>query len=83
MRLYIMAKSKKYDFRVVQDKAGWSAEITRRITSKETAVSKSHGDFASETEAQEWGQRELKFFLDNLTERNKRRALKRETGAEE
>ena len=69
-----MAQVKKYDYRVVQDKTGWAAEITRRVTSNKTVVSKQQGGFFSESEAQAWGQGELKVFLQYLTERNRRRA---------
>jgi len=69
-----MAKGKKYEYRLVQDNTSWTAEIVRRITSKKTVVSKSQGGFTSESDAQEWGQKELKSFLQNLTERNKRRS---------
>ena len=73
-----MAKGKKYDYRVVQDKNSWTAEIVRQITSKKTVVSKSQGGFATESDAQEWVTKELDSFLRNLRERNKRRAKKRE-----
>lgn len=69
-----MTKGKKYDYRTVQDNTSWAAEITRRVTSKKTVVSKSKTGFATESEAQEWGQTELKSFLQNLNERNKRRS---------
>jgi len=72
-----MAKSKKYDFRVMQDGNSWAVEITRRITSKETVVSKSRKGFSSESEAQQWGKEEIGVFLQSLIERNKRRAGKR------
>ncbi|WP_126453240.1 DUF3622 domain-containing protein [Sulfuriflexus mobilis] len=75
-----MSKAKKYDYRVVRDDTSWTVEIIRRITSKETVVSKSQGGFATEAEAQEWGQTELKSFLQNLTERNRRRSRQREQG---
>ena len=73
-----MAKGKKYDYRIVKDNASWTAEIIRQATSKKTVISKSQGGFASEEEAKEWGQNELKSFLKNLNERNQRRAEKRE-----
>lgn len=75
-----MAKSKKYDFRVVPKKSGWSTEIIRRVTARKIAVSKSQEGFTSESEAQAWGEATLKSFLEGLTERNKRRALKRGSG---
>jgi hypothetical protein len=39
---------------------------------QETIVSKRQSGFTSEAEAQEWGQKELKAFLQNLHEQNKR-----------
>ncbi len=48
-----MSKGKKYDFRVTQGDNGWKTEITRRMTSTKTVVSKSHDGFATEAEAQE------------------------------
>lgn len=73
-----MTKGKKYEYRLVQDNTSWTAEIVRRITSKKTVVSKSKSGFTSESDAQEWGQKELKLFLQNLTERNKRREKQRD-----
>ncbi|WP_133179786.1 DUF3622 domain-containing protein [Shewanella decolorationis] len=71
-----MSKGKKYDFRVTQAENGWKTEITRRMTSTKTVVSKSHDGFATEAEAQAWGQAELQVFLGTLAERNKRRSEK-------
>lgn len=72
-----MAKGKKYDYRVVENKGTWSAEIIRRASSKKTVVSKSQDGFATESEAQTWGKDELKLFLESQDKRNKRRALQR------
>lgn len=69
-----MTKSKKYDYRVFQDDTGWTAEILRRKTARVTIVSKSQSGFATESEAEDWGQTELKSFLNSLNERNKRRS---------
>ena len=66
-----MAKGKKYDFRVKQVDACWTTEIIRKVTSKKTIVSKRQDGFATESEAQEWGQNELKTFLQSLHEKNK------------
>jgi len=68
-----MAKGKKFDFRVVESEAQWSAEIIRRSTSKKTVVSTRQDGFATESEAQAWGQQALESFLQNLKKRNKRR----------
>ena len=69
-----MTKGKKYDFRVVPGKEGWCAEIIRRISRQKTVVSKTQDGFVTEAEAQEWGEKELKEFSQNLNERNKKRS---------
>ena len=67
-----MAKGKKFEYRVTQDKKTWTTEIVRRVTSKKFHVSKSKDGFASESDAEEWGKQELESFTKNLHERNKR-----------
>lgn len=71
-----MTKSKKYDYKLLQDKAGWVAEIVRRVTSKRTVVTKTQAGFASEADAQAWAEQEVKTFLKsiNLSKGTKRRA---------
>jgi hypothetical protein len=69
-----MTKGKKFDFRVEQDNSTWTAQIVRRKTARETIVSKSQDGFATEEEATQWAQTELKSFLENLVKRNKRRS---------
>lgn len=69
-----MAKGKKYDFRVEQAGDVWTVDIIRQVTSKKTTVSKSQSGFTTESEAKEWGERELEIFLQKLSERNKRRS---------
>lgn len=78
-----MAKAKKYDYRVAQDKSTWTAEITRRVTSKRMMVSKSQDGFSSEAEAQAWGEKALAEFLESLGSRNKRRSSQREKRQQE
>ena len=73
-----MSKDKKYSYRVVESDGAWTAEIVRKISVKESAVSKSQDGFSSEKEAQAWGETELKTFLESLSERNKRKAKKRD-----
>lgn len=77
-----MVQSKKYDYRVSKDDAGWATQIIRRVSSKKILVTKSQGGFASEAEAQAWGQDEVKTFLKNLnlSEQKKRRDKKNEQG---
>lgn len=73
-----MEKGKKYEFRVKQENTGWTAEIIRKVTAKKTTVSKRQKGFPSESEAQEWGERELKTILQSLHERNRQRSRQHE-----
>jgi len=74
-----MTQSKIYSYRVVQDKTTWSVEILRRVTSRTTVISRQQGGFSTEQEAQEWGEKEVKAFIQkrNLSKQNKRRSLKK------
>lgn len=71
-----MSQDNKYAYRAVQKETTWTAEITRRASSKKTVVSKYQDGFKTETEAKEWGQTELKDFLQYLISRNTRRSKK-------
>ena len=51
-----MTATKKYDYRITQDDEQWVAEITRRATAKKTLVSKRQAGFATEAEAEQWGE---------------------------
>lgn len=73
-----MSNSKKYDYRVAKNRKNWKAEIIRQVTSRKTAVSKRKTGFATETEAKDWAENELKAFIENLSKRNVRRAKQRE-----
>ncbi|MGS0681564.1 DUF3622 domain-containing protein [Shewanella sp. 125m-7] len=73
-----MTQTKKYDFRVVADGATWTGQITRRQTARKIVVSKTKKGFATEAEAQAWGETELKSFLENLIKRNERKAKARD-----
>jgi len=70
-----VTKGKKYDYRVVPNNGSWTVEIVRRATSTKTVVSKSQAGFATEAEAQEWGEREVKSFVQKLDEQNRHRSL--------
>jgi len=72
-----MSKGKKYDYRITEANGHWTAEIVRRASSKKTVISKSQDGFSSESDAQAWGQNELKSFLHNQEQRNKRHSLER------
>ena len=67
-----MAQNKKYEYRLIQQGDSWRAEISRRVTSKRSLISKQQDGFASEAEASAWAEAELKEFLLRLKERNKR-----------
>jgi hypothetical protein len=73
-----MATSKKYSVQIVQEDNVWTADIVRRVSARSNIVSKSQSGFSSEAEAQAWADTELKGFMANQSERNKRRAKKRE-----
>ncbi|MGI2177298.1 DUF3622 domain-containing protein [Shewanella frigidimarina] len=71
-----MSDSKKYALRVIQIENTWKTEITRRMTSTKTIVSKSQDGFASEAEATAWGEQALQGFLSKQADRNKRKTEK-------
>jgi len=73
-----MSKGKKYDYRVLKNRNDWKVEIVRQATSSKTVVSKRQAGFATEAEAKEWAEVELKAFIENLSEKNKRHAKLRE-----
>ncbi|WP_299073288.1 DUF3622 domain-containing protein [uncultured Paraglaciecola sp.] len=73
-----MTQSKKYDCQITKGNAGWTTKIIRQVSSKKTVVSKRQDGFSTESEAQEWGKEEMKGFLKNLNERNKRRSKPQE-----
>jgi len=73
-----MATGKKYNYRIAKNRKNWKAEITRQVTSRKTVVSKRQTGFETEQEAQEWAENELKLFIENHQERNKRHAKQRE-----
>jgi len=72
-----MAKSKKYNFKVIQDGDSWSAKILRRVSSQKTVVSKKQAGFDSESDAQAWAEKEIALFFESLSARNKRRSKPR------
>lgn len=73
-----MAQSKKYDSKIQQNGATWTAKIIRRVTSQKTMVSKQQHGFASEAEAKAWAETQIAMFLENLKARNKRRSQPRQ-----
>ena len=58
-----MAQQKKFDFAVKQDGEQWNAEITRRVSARNTSVSKRKKGFETEALATEWAKETLAGFL--------------------
>ena len=72
-----MATSKKYDFTVEQNDAQWVAKITRKITSKKTAVTKEQDGFSTEQEAITWAEAALVELTETLKKSNQRHGAQR------
>jgi len=72
-----MANGKKFDYRVVEKRNGWAAEIIRQVSARRTTISKRQADFATEAEATEWAEKALAEFVQSQVERNKRKAQQR------
>lgn len=72
-----MATGNKYAIQLTQEETFWTANITRRVSRKDAVVSKSQSGFATEAEAQAWGDSELKGFIENQSKRNEVRDKKR------
>nr|WP_321382370.1 DUF3622 domain-containing protein [uncultured Vibrio sp.] len=73
-----MSKNQKFAIRVSEKRNGWSAEITRQVTSRKTVVSKRETGFESEEKAQAWAEQELAGFVQNQVVRNERKAAQRQ-----
>ncbi len=72
-----MSKNKKFAIRVTEKRNGWTAEITRQVTSRRTVVSKREMGFESEVLATEWAEKTLAEFIESQAKRNDRKAEKR------
>ncbi|NOH97706.1 DUF3622 domain-containing protein [Vibrio sp. 99-70-13A1] len=72
-----MSKSKKFDIRLSEKRTGWTAEITRQVTSRSTTVSKRENGFETEELAKEWAEKELAGFIKNQADRNERKSEQR------
>ncbi|WP_020209825.1 DUF3622 domain-containing protein [Gilvimarinus chinensis] len=64
-----MSKNKKFNVQVTDNGGNWRAEITRRASARKTVTSKVQDGFASEAEATQWAEAELKIILDNVRAR--------------
>ncbi len=73
-----MSKNPKFAIRVTEKRNGWSAEITRQVTSRKTVVSKRETGFDSEEKAKAWAEQELAGFVQNQVVRNERKATQRQ-----
>lgn len=72
-----MDQTKKYDARVISQGDTWAAEITRRVSSQRTVVSKGQDGFSSEAEALAWAEATLLEFSQKHADKNKRHARER------
>ncbi len=77
-----MSSSKKFSYKVVEKRSGWTAEIVRQVSAKRSVVSKREMGFETEAEAVAWAEKELPAFIALQAERNKRKAEQRKTDAE-
>jgi hypothetical protein len=73
-----MSKNPKFAIRVTEKRNGWTAEITRQVTSRKTIVSKRETGFENEEQAQAWAEKELAGFIQNQVVRNERKAVQRQ-----
>ena len=78
-----MAKGKKYDFRLEQNGATWSAQITRQVTSRKIITSQQQDGFSSETDAREWAESRLAEFMLTQNSINQRQGEQRKNSEEE
>jgi len=68
-----MATSKKFSINLVEENSTWTAQIIRRVTARNSIVSKAQDGFATQAQAQTWADEEFKIFVKVSQERNKRR----------
>lgn len=61
----------KFNYRLVQNDKGWTAEIIRKMTAKKMVVTMKKDNFATEKAADEWGKAELERFVTALNERKR------------
>ncbi|MFT5579735.1 MAG: hypothetical protein ACI9WS_002495 [Paraglaciecola psychrophila] len=69
-----MTSAKKYQFKAVQNDSNWTGQIIRRVSARKTMVSKQQTGFATQEQANSWGEVELKAFLVKQNERNTRKS---------
>ncbi|WP_413698573.1 DUF3622 domain-containing protein [Psychromonas sp. KJ10-10] len=77
-----MSQQQKFDFSVSQVGDQWNAEVTRRVSSRKTSVTKQKKGFASEAQATEWAEAKLAECVENLQAGNQRKADKRHARTE-
>ncbi len=77
-----MAKNNKYKTNIQQVNSSWLAQITRQVTSKKTTITKQQADFATESQANEWADTELKKMLTTQASSNQRHDKSRKKNTE-
>lgn len=77
-----MSQQQKFDFSVSQVGDQWNAEVTRRVSSRKTSITKQKKGFASEALATQWAEEKLAECVENLQAGNQRKSDKRHARTE-
>jgi frataxin-like iron-binding protein CyaY len=59
----------KFNYRVIQNKTTWTAEIIRKATANKMVVSTKQGGFTTEEEAETWAKSKLETFVKELNDK--------------
>ena len=71
----------KFDYRLVEKNTTWNAEITRKVSARKTNVTKRKARFASEADAREWAEAEVKALSDKVSQRRRTVKIEKEQAA--
>lgn len=61
-----MSHSKQYSLQVSNGGDSWTAEVSRKISAQRSTITKTQSGFASEQEAQAWGEAFIKELLEKF-----------------
>jgi len=73
-----MSTNKKYDYQIEQRNSIWTAQITRKVTSKKTVISKEKTDFTSDADATKWAIKTIAEFTKTQNLNNQRHGSARQ-----
>lgn len=68
----------KFETRLVEKDKTWTAEITRKISARKSKVTMSKGDFATEKDASDWAEAELKTLAGKVSKRRRDHKAKKD-----